>query len=196
MFNQAARQFARNAIRRQARTITTDAKAEPLLKFEEKWPEYAALMSKEEIVAANARFDAGLPYIFGKGTNLKPLFQDTSMKNYSFFSKPLELKPGELGNGNLAQRNFNESMWELQQADPLNRAYGAMGIDRLNNEWFGTNNLMAVVPAVTCAWVAANLYREMYLEKYNLWDMAIWETRVISKEAKEAREAARAARNQ
>lgn len=184
---QAGRQFSRLATQQARRTFATEASAEPRLKFEEKWPEYAALMTKEEIAAANKEFAAGQPYIFGKGNNLKPLFQDTSVNNYRLMYKPLDLKPGDLGNGNRTQREFNEHLYQLQQADPLKRPFGAQGIDSMNNEWFGTTNLMAIPPCVVGAWVGANMYRDMYLEKYNLWDMFLWESRVLCKEAKEAR---------
>eukprot|EP00461_Guttulinopsis_vulgaris_P004689 UN04691 len=186
MFRQVGRQVAR-AIQ-QRRAFSTEAAAVP--KFEQKWPEYAALMTKEEIEAANVAFQQGKPYVYGKNGFLKPLFADTSVDNFVALRPRLtmeEVAP-TLGNGNITQRRLNEAMWTLQNTPEAHgKAFGGAQVANLNIRTMERQNLAYLIPAFVVGFTGAGLYRDLYIEKFNLWDMFLWEARVIQYEAKETR---------
>lgn len=90
----------------------------------------------------------------------------------------------ELGNGTIAQKRMNEYIYRMQ-TDPKtdNKWYGGMSLDTLDVSRYEKQSLIYLAAAAIFATYGANLYRNLYMEKYSTLDMANWEVRVITARA-------------
>jgi len=96
--------------------------------------------------------------------------------------------PQELGKGNELQKLLNEYMYEVQNCpNRSNKLLGGLGIDMANSKTIQSQSIIYFWTCMFAAVYGANLYRDMYIEKYSLWDMLNWETRVICARAEKER---------
>lgn len=105
---------------------------------------------------------------------------------YEMQLKPLPVYTKEqLGKGNYSQKIMNEWMYEAQNHPKAKYdALEGRNIGWLPIDYFFKQNGLFLLTAVINAFYAANLYRNMYLEKFTLLDMMNWETRVVLAQAK------------
>jgi len=96
--------------------------------------------------------------------------------------------PQELGGGNYNQKLFNEYLYELQTCPERATKYnGANQTEYLSIQWTAKQSMVFLLAACVPGGYGAYLYRQMYVEKYNLWDMLNWESRVIGAKAQQER---------
>jgi hypothetical protein len=146
------------------------------------------LITEYNVNAARLSFAHGRPYNLGNDRWVWPpgatrpdtvVYQKLS---HDFFPKE------ELGNGNFSQRYLNEYMYQAQHSpDSKGHFLGGFKMGQMSINWFGQQSLLYFLTSIGMAWVGADLYRDMYIEKYNLWDMFNWESRVIAAEAAKGR---------
>jgi hypothetical protein len=124
-----------------------------------------------EVIAAD-RANTPRPDMF----EIKPLNEDMlTFKN-------------DLGKGNLAQKIVNEHIYKMQN-DPVlcNKRLGGYGLEHLNIQTTQKQSLILFWASLPFAFYGAKLYRDLYMEKYSLYDMLNWETRVVCARAQKER---------
>lgn len=94
----------------------------------------------------------------------------------------------ELGAGNVAQKRMNEYLYEMQtNPETAYKRAGGFGLDRLDMARTQKQSIIFFFSSIPFAFTGANLYRNLYMEKYSLFDMFNWETRVICARAQKER---------